>query len=625
MRNSGLRPVAPHLGVALLMIAVSRIAADPPQAQDLTGIWNSNEGTTYYLRQVGNTLWWAGFNGDPNSPIPVLANQFHRGIISAQVLRGTISGLTVIGDWAEIPRQATATLRDGSIQLQIRGSGTRLHVQSQSGGLRLTDLTRTGKPFQVCADVAGNRDIVCRFDHVLKNTTETLIGTDESLLDNLKPYKDYAVVFGTVAEQVTNQSGFGRTTTCADFYRQKDFGDGDLELDFIADTANLDAQPNFWRTGWINDYHNIMDKLSFLKNRIHTETIMFGRSHKACTPGDPVWLPGWGETNGNGALFQSVPIAGDVQQSGPQTFVRGIPVQPGSRVRITGTIALDCGHGPLSPCFETDNDPTNNDTKNLEMHPVYSIDALQDFTQPRPDAQLTGTWAADDVGTYYVRQIGNVVWWLGLSSDEGIAFTNVFKGYVQAGSPTIQGDWASLPLGLMPPGQGALAVTGSFCPGLSNDQPGCNSSPSPQWNLLRTALSSNPAFGSPPAQVFQWKKLYDRVQAVVHLIVPPRVTLPVISNGGEGTGALVLANNGNVPIRIDSISPSLPQLMVSPKTLTIAASSSASVQLKWLVTGDTTPNRKTTHTATLGVSSSDPLLPFVAVQVQMDVNGGKAQ
>ena len=80
-----------------------------------------------------------------------------------------------------------------------------------------------------------------------------------------------------------------------------------------------------------------------------------------------------------------------------------------------------------------------------------------------------------------------------------------------------------------------------------------------------------------------------------------------------------------MPIQIASIKPSLPRLMVSPRTLTIGASSSASIQLKWKVTGDTTANTKITHTATLGVSSSDPLLPFVTIQVQVDVNGGKAQ
>jgi hypothetical protein len=42
---------------------------------------------------------------------------------------------------------------------------------------------------------------------------------------------------------------------------------------------------------------------------------------------------------------------------------------------------------------------------------------------------LTGTWKANDGGTYYIRNIGNDVWWLGISSnDDGKAFSNVLKG-----------------------------------------------------------------------------------------------------------------------------------------------------------------------------------------------------
>ena len=30
-------------------------------------------------------------------------------------------------------------------------------------------------------------------------------------------------------------------------------------------------------------------------------------------------------------------------------------------------------------------------------------------------ASLTGTWVANDGGTYFLRQIGDTLWWLGLS------------------------------------------------------------------------------------------------------------------------------------------------------------------------------------------------------------------
>jgi len=63
------------------------------------------------------------------------------------------------------------------------------------------------------------------------------------------------------------------------------------------------------------------------------------------------------------------------------------------------------------------------------------------------DAQidLTGRWTCDDGGKYYVRQIGNTVWWLGESGDNGATWTNVFNGNVQA--PQFSGNWADVPQG----------------------------------------------------------------------------------------------------------------------------------------------------------------------------------
>jgi hypothetical protein len=77
-------------------------------------------------------------------------------------------------------------------------------------------------------------------------------------------------------------------------------------------------------------------------------------------------------------------------------------------------------------------------------------------------------------------------------------------------------------------------------------------------------------------------------------------------------------------VQVQSITPSLPQLKVSPQTLTVAASSSANVHLTWLISTDTTPGTKV-HTATLGVRSNDPVAPAQSVVVQLTVKGGKSQ
>ncbi len=130
--------------------------------------------------------------------------------------------------------------------------------------------------------------------------------------------------------------------------------------------------------------------------------------------------------------------------------ILGRAVPFGARVRVTGVLVLDCGHGWTRPCDEDDAG-----TQNQEIHPVYALDVVQDFRQPRPFANLTGVWSANDAGTYYVREIGNTVWWLGVSSNEGRAFANVFKGTLDSGLLT--GEWADVPLGATS-GSGALML-----------------------------------------------------------------------------------------------------------------------------------------------------------------------
>ena len=64
---------------------------------------------------------------------------------------------------------------------------------------------------------------------------------------------------------------------------------------------------------------------------------------------------------------------------------------------------------------------------------------------------LTGAWAGDDGGIYYVRQRGTVVWWNGMSSRDGPPQTlgrdwnNVGRGEIK--DLTIVADWVDVPRG----------------------------------------------------------------------------------------------------------------------------------------------------------------------------------
>jgi hypothetical protein len=64
---------------------------------------------------------------------------------------------------------------------------------------------------------------------------------------------------------------------------------------------------------------------------------------------------------------------------------------------------------------------------------------------------LTGAWAGDDGGIYYLRQLGTVLWWNGMSERGGTAarlgrdWNNVAKGTVDKLAVTV--DWADVPRG----------------------------------------------------------------------------------------------------------------------------------------------------------------------------------
>ena len=55
---------------------------------------------------------------------------------------------------------------------------------------------------------------------------------------------------------------------------------------------------------------------------------------------------------------------------------------------------------------------------------------------------LTGRYVANDGGNYYLKKIGNTVWWMGESADDGRSWTNVFKGTYDNG--TFSGNWADV-------------------------------------------------------------------------------------------------------------------------------------------------------------------------------------
>ncbi|RUS96528.1 hypothetical protein DSM106972_087150 [Dulcicalothrix desertica PCC 7102] len=85
------------------------------QAGNLTGAWNCNDGGVYFIRQVGNQIWWYGQSSDG-------------GQTWSNVFQGTITGSRIIGSWADVPK---GSIR-GYGEMTLRISGGR--IQKISGG-----------------------------------------------------------------------------------------------------------------------------------------------------------------------------------------------------------------------------------------------------------------------------------------------------------------------------------------------------------------------------------------------------------------------------------------------------------------------------------------------------------
>ena len=71
---------------------------------------------------------------------------------------------------------------------------------------------------------------------------------------------------------------------------------------------------------------------------------------------------------------------------------------------------------------------------------------------PAAPVDLTGTWAGNDGGIYYVRQRGNVIWWNGMSERDGPPerlgrdWNNVGRGEI-GDDLTIASEWSDVPRG----------------------------------------------------------------------------------------------------------------------------------------------------------------------------------
>ena len=262
---------------------------------------------------------------------------------------------------------------------------------------------------------------------------------------------------------------------------------------------------------------------------IGIEGVMYaGNKVSGCPSSAPLLMPGWAAQNGNSILVNSRPINGHLPDVGPDQCgtldtslatpldgLNGLPITPestagcgvddgyGTELRVTGALALDCGHGmnPFSDSDDENYDAPDTDfdhtcdqgeawasgdhpvarNQNQEIHPIYSIDVIECPLGSYPaDAcpgktvrpNLTGAWGSlDDGGTTFVRQDGNTVWMLSMRRNRDPIMidpvnqipnpTAVFKGSLvhrPDGSTVITGNAVTVPKGNESGGQTTTAT-----------------------------------------------------------------------------------------------------------------------------------------------------------------------
>ncbi len=114
------------------------------------------------------------------------------------------------------------------------------------------------------------------------------------------------------------------------------------------------------------------------------------------------------------------------------------------------TVTPSSGGGQSSVAAATSATPTHAQSPS----PSAAVAARCDKAPKRFDpthVDLTGAWSGDDDGIYYLRQMGSVVWWNGMSgraenpSKLGRDWNNVGRGEIKA--LKIDVEWADVPRG----------------------------------------------------------------------------------------------------------------------------------------------------------------------------------
>jgi hypothetical protein len=379
----------------------------------------ANDGGMYFLRQVGDVLWWLGASG----------GLMHPGLEFCNVFHGSITASAVTGDWSCVPRGAASGR--GTLTLRPAGEHQLLRVGG-SGGFGASIWRRTSNSAWpvIAIDKA--------FAATLKNVfTDGDSYAKATLASALRPLRDSVSVFAVVAEPrddsappvtVDYPAAFDvglQDFTYSEFICLNDpaeFGngdqpEGDVRFGFQADVRQVMARQPAFLAGLEQRRSKVEQQLA---GRVEGAILMFGRSADCGDQGAETALPcfpGWAERAvGSAVTFNGKPIHVVVPPlidgvTGAPNFLAELSF--GDPVRVTGALVFGPG-------------PGGGDPGKLEIHPVYAVEKIT-ATFAR---DLSGAWADDAGNTYYLRHdlTDDSVWYAAVSPLGGSAFGQVFRG-----------------------------------------------------------------------------------------------------------------------------------------------------------------------------------------------------
>jgi hypothetical protein len=114
-------------GMAVTDLSVIGCATDDPfGVGEMTGAWRGNDGGVYYVRQVGDCVWWFGTEVDEVEPGKTSQPGF------ANVASGRIVGTQIDLEWADIP--LGNILNAGGLTFVYDEADDTLTLMEQRGG-----------------------------------------------------------------------------------------------------------------------------------------------------------------------------------------------------------------------------------------------------------------------------------------------------------------------------------------------------------------------------------------------------------------------------------------------------------------------------------------------------------